>query len=129
VEGRFKNREDLWNEINAITSEISTQDLVEKMNAVGIPCGPINNIGEAFNDDQVKFLKMTKRAMHSQVGSFNIIRSPITLSNFEHDIDFDRPGPELGEHSEEILRELNYSDEAIAELKDSGVVKSSSLNL
>ena len=129
VEGRLKNREDLWNEINAITSEISTQDLVEKMNAVGIPCGPINNIGEAFNDDQVKFLKMTKRAIHSQIGSFNIIRSPITLSNFEHEIDFDRPGPELGEHSEEILRELNYSDEAIAELKDSGVVKSSSLNL
>ena len=128
VEGRLQSREDLWKEVNSITSQISTQDLVEKMNAVGIPCGPINNIGEAFNDKQVKSLKMTKKAIHPQIGDLNIIRSPITLSNFEHDTNFDKPGPELGEHSEEILRELNYSDEAIAELKESGVVKNNSIN-
>lgn len=128
VEGRLQSREDLWKEVNSITSQISTQDLVEKMNAVGIPCGPINNIGEAFNDKQVKSLKMTKKAIHPRIGDLNIIRSPITLSNFEHDTNFDKPGPELGEHSEEILRELNYSDEAIAELKESGVVKNNSIN-
>jgi crotonobetainyl-CoA:carnitine CoA-transferase CaiB-like acyl-CoA transferase len=128
VEGRLQSREDLWNEVNSITSQISTQHLVEKMNAVGIPCGPINNIGEAFNDKQVKSLKMTKKAIHPRIGDLNIIRSPITLSNFEHDTNFDKPGPELGEHNEEILRELNYSDEAIAELKESGVVKSNSVN-
>ena len=68
VDGRLENRKVLWEEVNSITSEFSSKELVEKMNSVGIPCGPINNIGEAFNDHHVKSLKMTKSAPHPELG-------------------------------------------------------------
>ena len=93
------------------------------MNSVGIPCGPINTIDEAFSDEQVSFLNMTKTANHTELGDFELLRSPINMSNFEQGAQFEKPGPELGQHSTEILRELNYSEEKIAELKAYGTIK------
>ncbi|MDD9894928.1 MAG: CaiB/BaiF CoA-transferase family protein [Gammaproteobacteria bacterium] len=123
VEGRLRNREAVWKEVNKITSQLSTAELVEKMNSVGIPCGPINTIGEAFGDEQVKFLNMTKTASHPSLGEFELLRSPINLSAFVQGGRFEKPGPELGEHSAEILREFGYSDQQIAELQDNGIIK------
>jgi crotonobetainyl-CoA:carnitine CoA-transferase CaiB-like acyl-CoA transferase len=123
VEGRLNHREDLWKEINSVTSQHPTAELVEKLNSFGIPCGPINDIQQAFIDEQVKFLAMTKTAHHDQLGDFDLLRSPINLSNYEHGVRFERPGPDLGEHSVEILRELDYSEERIDEIVESGAVK------
>lgn len=123
VEGRLKHREAVWKEVNKITSQFTTAELVERMNSVGIPCGPINSIGEAFSDEQVKFLRMTKTATHPGIGEFELLRSPINLSSFEQSERFAKPGPELGEHSAEILRELNYSEEQISELQATGTIK------
>ncbi|NKB34922.1 MAG: CoA transferase [Pseudomonadales bacterium] len=123
VEGRLKHRDAVWNEVNEITTQFTSAELVEKMNSVGIPCGPINSIGEAFEDDQVSFLNMTKTAIHPENGELELLRSPINMSNFGQGNRFDKPGPDLGEHSSEILRELNYSDEKIAELMADGTIK------
>jgi crotonobetainyl-CoA:carnitine CoA-transferase CaiB-like acyl-CoA transferase len=126
VEGRLVHREALWGEVNKLTSQHLTLGLVELLNSVGIPCGPINTIGEAFEDEQVKHLAMTKRASHDELGDIDLLRSPINLSSYEHGTKFERPGPELGEHSEEILKQLNYSDEKIDQLRQCGAVKTGS---
>ena len=118
VTGRLQKREQLWQHVNGITSQHSTTYLVEKMNSVGIPCGPINSVGQAFEDEQVNSLNMTKSVKHLDLGDIDLLRSPINLSKFDHCCEFERPGPELGEHSAEILQELNYSEEKIAELED-----------
>jgi len=123
VERRLANREELWKKVNAITSQFSTVDLVSLLNTAGIPCGPINNIGQAFEDEQVKFLNMTKQVNHKELGNLNLLRSPINLSHFNQGSTFDKPGPELGEHSAEILRQLDYSDEEIEKLTQCGAVK------
>mgnify|MGYP003299792283 FL=1 len=123
VERRLDHREAIWQEVNNITLQLTTSELTEKMNSVGIPCGPINTIGEAFSDEQVSFLNMTKTANHTELGDFELLRSPINMSNFEQGAQFEKPGPELGQHSTEILRELNYSEEKIAELKTYGTIK------
>ena len=123
VERRLDHREAVWQEVNKITLQLTTSELTEKMNSVGIPCGPINTIGEAFSDEQVSFLNMTKTANHTELGDFELLRSPINMSNFEQGAQFEKPGPELGQHSTEILRELNYSEEKIAELKAYGTIK------
>ena len=123
VDGRLENRKVLWEEVNSITSEFSSKELVEKMNSVGIPCGPINNIGEAFNDHHVKSLKMTKSATHPELGELSLLRSPITMSNVEQESYFEKAGPELGADSQEILRELNYSEDIIQKLEMDGIVK------
>ena len=123
VERRLNHREEVWQEVNKITLQLTTNELTQKMNSVGIPCGPINTIGEAFSDEQVSFLNMTKTAKHTELGDIELLRSPINMSNFEQGAQFERPGPELGQHSTEILRELNYSEEKIAELKAYGTIK------
>lgn len=123
VEGRLQHREELWARVNQLTSQYSTKALVEKLNAVGIPCGPINDIRQAFADEQVKSLAMTRRAPHPVLGELNLLRSPINLSNHPQDAAFASAGPELGEHSVEILRQLHYSDEQIAALIGNGTVR------
>ena len=125
VESRLKSRSALWQEVNRITARFFTSELVEKMNSVGIPCGPINNVGEAFNDHHVSSLRMTKKARHAELGEFDLLRSPINFSKFKHGDAFDKAGPELGAHSDEILRGLDYSEEFIDKLKTNGVVKAS----
>ncbi len=60
---------------------------------------------------------------HFDLGDIDLLRSPINLSKFDHCFEFERPGPELGEHSAEILQELNYSEEKIAELEKNGTIK------
>ena len=128
VEGRLQYRDELWASVNHLTSQHSTKALVEKLNAVGIPCGPINNIKQAFADEQVMSLAMTRRASHPVLGELNLLRSPINLSHHPQETTFMSAGPELGEHSMEILRQLHYSDEQIAELVSSGTVRTANGN-
>ena len=116
VAGRLTHREALWHQVNLLTRQHATRDLIELLNSVGIPCGPINTIEQAFEDEQDKFLALTKQASHATLGKIDLIRSPINLSRYSHGAKFDRAGPELGEHSIEILKQLDYSDERIEAL-------------
>ena len=100
VEGRLENRKVLWEEV-IVSPEFSAKELVEKMNSVGIPCGPINNIGEAFNDHHVKSLKMTKSATHPELGELSLLRSPITMLMLSKSPIL----KELGQNLEQIQRD------------------------
>lgn len=123
VEGRLENRQALWQAVNQITRDFTSAELVSILNSAGIPCGPINRIDQAFNDEQVRHLKMTRIAHHQLLGDLALIRSPINLSGFDQDGDFRRPGPEAGEHSREILREYGYSDDEIDQLVAKDVIR------
>lgn len=122
AKARVKHRHELWQLMNDITQTRSTSSLVETLNAVGCPCGPIYNIGQAFEDEQVKHLKMVKPVAHEELGTFDLVRSPINMSLFPHSESFDRPGPDLGEHTDEILQELGLNAEEIALLKAGGAI-------
>ncbi len=119
---RVQNRHQLEQRINEITCRYNTQELVEKLNAVGVPCGPIYNIGQAFEDPQVKHLQMVKPAYHKTKGQLNLIRTPINLSLFPHSKQFNKAGPELGEHTDEVLTEMGYSSAEIADMHELGIV-------
>ena len=66
--------------VGEVTRRFTTAELVERLNRVGVPCGPIYSIGEAFEDPQVKHLKMTRPAPHKDLGDIDLVRSPINLS-------------------------------------------------
>lgn len=123
VEARQENREAMWQAVNAITRKFSSAELVSTLNAAGIPCGPINRIDQAFDDEQVRHLKMTRNAHHHSLGDLALIRSPINLSRFDQDGDFRTAGPEAGEHSREILREHGFSDAEIDLLAENGAIR------
>jgi crotonobetainyl-CoA:carnitine CoA-transferase CaiB-like acyl-CoA transferase len=119
---RVSHRHELLREMNEITTRYSTADLVNRMNEAGCPCGPIYNIGEAFEDEQARHLKMQRPVQHETLGEFNLIRSPINMSAFPPPDSFERPGPEPGEHNEIILQELGLRIDEIRELKAKHVI-------
>ncbi len=108
--------------LNALFSNFSTAELVLKLNEAGVPCGPVNNIGEGFEDEQVKYLQMAKAAAHAELGDLNLIRSPINLSAFPQSETFDHAAPDPGQDSESVLEEAGYSAERIAQFKAAGVI-------
>ena len=120
--GKIEHREQLNEDVNAVTRTFTVQELVERLNPVGCPCGPIYDVGEAYDDPQAQYLKMTKPAPHTSLGDVNLIRSPINLSRLPHAPRFHRAGPATGEHTEEILAEFGYSPEEIEALKTAGAI-------
>lgn len=119
---RAANREQLRAEVNAITRRFTTVDLVERLNAVGVPCGPINDVGQAFADPQVRHLRMTRTAHHPALGPLELLRTPIHLSAHPEPGDFHHAGPEPGQDSAEVLAEFGYDDAAIQELRNEGAI-------
>lgn len=120
--GRIRHRQALMEILNSITRLMQTAELVQLANDAGCPCGPIYSIAEAFEDEHVQALHMTRVAHHDQLGPLNLVRSPINLSAFEVSQDFDSAGPEAGQHNEEILREMGLEENEIDSLRSAGVI-------
>jgi len=119
---RAKHRAQLNAAVGEVTARFPTAVLVERLNKVGVPCGPIYTIGEAFEDRQVKHLKMTRSAPHRSLGDIELVRSPINLSRFPIDEPFHHAGPDPGEHTGEILREFGIAQTDIEALKRGGAI-------
>ena len=120
-EGRSNNRAELNAEISKVTATQSSEYWVEMMQDVGVPCGPIYNMGEVFNDPQVKHLKMAW-PMANATGEFPVVRTPLAMSRTNVGDDVRLPTPELGEHTEQILSELGYDNVVITDLKKRNVI-------
>jgi crotonobetainyl-CoA:carnitine CoA-transferase CaiB-like acyl-CoA transferase len=119
---RLAHRRELEAELNALTREHTVDELVQRLNAVGVPCGPVYDIGQAFEDPQARHLRMTRAAPHGALGDLQLLRSPINLSACPHPERFDRAAPDAGEHTDDVLRELGYDDAALAALRAQGAV-------
>ena len=120
--GRIENRHELWQLINEITTGMTTAELVELANDAGCPCGPIYYIAEAFEDDHVRSLKMRRTTRREEMGEFDLVRSPINMSTFPMSDHFERPGPVLGEHTDEVLIEMGFNTEDINRLRQAGAI-------
>jgi CoA:oxalate CoA-transferase len=89
--------------------------------AAGIPCGRVNNFKEVFDDPHVVARGVVQEIDHPRLGKMRAVRNPVLL---DHDgPDIHRHCPVLGEHSEELLRDLGYSQAEIGELAAAGVTR------
>ncbi len=96
---RTANRDQLHPILVDRLAEWSADDLFIALNKVGVPCGPINSIREGI--ELAEQLGLEPRVTVGEDGrAVDLVRNPIRLSDFE--IDYHRPPPELGEHSDEI---------------------------
>src|SRR5882724_8641115 len=87
----------------------------------GIPCARVNNFKEVFDDPHIIARAVVGDVAHPRLGKMKAVRNPVLL---DHDgPDVHRHSPMLGEHSEEILRELGYAPGVIAELVAGGVTR------
>jgi crotonobetainyl-CoA:carnitine CoA-transferase CaiB-like acyl-CoA transferase len=120
--GRHRNREALRAAVGDVTRRFPVATLIEKLNAAGVPCGPVNDIGQAFSDPQVRHLGMAVPAPHPELGDLHLVRSPINLSRVPQPPRFARAAPDPGADSEAVLREFGYEQAAIDTLRDNGVI-------
>ena len=119
---RAERKKALNAEIETVTAGFTTAELVRKLNDVGVPCGPINDIGQAFEDEHAQHLGMAKAAPHPELGDLNLVRSPINLSAFPQADRFDKAAPDPGADSDAILDELGYGRHEIEALRADGVI-------
>ncbi|WP_319771934.1 CaiB/BaiF CoA-transferase family protein [Breoghania sp.] len=102
--GRVKNREELVAELSPLTIGFARDDLLAKLEAVGVPAGPINTVADVFADPQVIHRGLKLDLMSPQGDAVPSVRSPIRYSRSS--MTMERPSPRLGEHTDEILAEL-----------------------
>jgi formyl-CoA transferase len=118
---RSKNRKVLNERIAEITKKRPSAYWVELMNEVGVPCGPLYTIDQTFADPQVQHLEMARPIDHPKLGPIKVVGQAINMTRTPEPATL-RPTPGLGQHTEEVLRELGYSEAAVADLRARAVV-------
>jgi crotonobetainyl-CoA:carnitine CoA-transferase CaiB-like acyl-CoA transferase len=117
---RVEHRAALVGVLAPILASRPTAEWVEALEGAGVPCGPINDLGQVFDDPQVRHRGLRVVVGDPQVAGLPVVASPIRLS--ETPVRYERP-PALGEHTREVLVDLLGMDEAeVAALRRSGVV-------
>ncbi len=118
---RVKHRLELIPQIAAIMLQKSSVQWLEALNSKGIPCGPINNIGQVFDDPQVKFRGLQLELEHPLAGSVASVANPIRLS--QTPIEYRQAPPLLGQHTDEVLgRLLSLDAMALTQLRAEGII-------
>ncbi len=106
--------------IGAVMKRFSTTELLSRLDAAGVPFGPVKTIREFAEDPQAKHNRTIFDAEHPEAGTLRFVRYPGHFS--ETPACLHRHPPRLGEHSREVLHEAGYSDEAIERLVEDKVV-------
>ncbi|MEM7218781.1 MAG: CaiB/BaiF CoA-transferase family protein [Pseudomonadota bacterium] len=122
VRDRASKRDATRAAIAAVTARFTVAELIERLNAAGVPCGPINTIGEAFEDPQVRHLCMATPVTHAELGDIDIVRSPINLSAFPHPPRFDSAAPDPGQDTEGVLASFGLDADEIAALREASAI-------
>jgi len=103
---RLAHRADIVGKLSALTGKRQSADLLAKLEAVGVPAGPINNLDQVFADPHVvhRGMKLDLPSAAAKGGTIPGVRTPIMLDG--EPMAAPRPSPRLGEHTAEVLREI-----------------------
>ncbi len=116
---RVRNRAALVPKLQELFLTQSSAEWVDALMPSGVPCGPINDLADVFSDPQLLHRQMYLEMPHPTLGSVKQTGIPIKFSQTPGGLD--RPPPLLGEHTREILRELEYSESQIDEMAEKSV--------
>ena len=117
---RVRHRGTLVPMLTALMKGRTRSDWLASLEAAKVPCGPINDLAEVFADPQVLEREMTVQMPHPLAGSVRLVASPMKFSATP--VQYRRPPPLLGEHTDEVLLELGLSEAEIAALRSAQAI-------
>ena len=118
---RVKHREQLVPLLEAMTKKKTKSEWIALLEKASVPCGPINNFQEVFENEQVKARDIQINVPHPTAGTMKLVASPMRLSKTP--VEVRMAPPLLGQHTEEILREkLGLSAQDIDLLRQNGSI-------
>lgn len=118
---RIRHRAELIPLVREIMRRRPSRDWIARLEAANVPCGPINDYKEVFDDPQVKHRGLKIEMSHPLAGTTSGIASPMRFS--ETPVTYDLPPPMLGQHTQEVLKGvLAMKDAEIERLRKRGVI-------
>ena len=118
---RVLNREQLVPLLEAMTRQKTKAQWLTLLEEAGVPCGPINNIKEVFENEQVIARELQFDMPHPTTGKMKLVANPIRMSKTP--VEANLAPPTLGQHTEEILHNrLKLDSEQIHKLRDQGII-------
>jgi crotonobetainyl-CoA:carnitine CoA-transferase CaiB-like acyl-CoA transferase len=118
---RVRNADALEQEIEKVLGTRPTAHWVERLEAVGVPGGPVYTYDQALADPQVKARRMVHDIEHPRIGMMKTLGLPSKSGGELTAIR--KPAPLLGQHTREVLADLGFSEAEAAGLVGQGVVK------
>jgi crotonobetainyl-CoA:carnitine CoA-transferase CaiB-like acyl-CoA transferase len=118
---RIRNVEELASVLGERFKTRPTEEWLELLEEGGVPAGPVATIGEMLEMPQTLARDMVVEVEHSKLGTVQTLGFPVKFS--ETPASVDRGAPLLGEHTPEVLAELGFTDDEVAELIRSGVAR------
>ncbi|MGL6115840.1 MAG: formyl-CoA transferase [Cetobacterium sp.] len=112
-------KDEIYKEIENFTMTMDKFQVVEHLSKFGVPCGPVLTMAEIEKDESLKKCGTLVEVDQPGRGKFLTIGCPPKFSNFTPEI---KKAPALGEHTNEILKEIGYTDEEINQLHNKHVV-------
>jgi crotonobetainyl-CoA:carnitine CoA-transferase CaiB-like acyl-CoA transferase len=112
---RSDNRKALNAEIDTYTQHKSSAEWIDIFNKAGVPAGPIYNIDQVFADPQVKHLGIAQGVKKRDKSTMNVVGQPFNMSRTRSKIA--APPPELGQHTNEVLKEFGFRPKEMAALR------------
>jgi formyl-CoA transferase len=118
---RVQHRKQLIPLLEVMTRKKSKGEWIALLEKSNVPCGPINNFKEVFENEQVIARNVQINVPHPTAGNMKLVASPMKLSKTPTEVRM--APPTLGQHTDEILRDdLKLNDQRIAELHQKGIV-------
>jgi crotonobetainyl-CoA:carnitine CoA-transferase CaiB-like acyl-CoA transferase len=107
--GRLAHREELVTTLGAWFRQRPRDHWLARLEASGVPCGPVNRLEDAVLDPQFAHNRMLRRIADPRVGDYTVVSTPIRFSDVT--VGPTRPAPGLGEHTEEVLAEIGCTSQ------------------
>lgn len=121
IKARRENQGEMWRLLAEFAQDYTKWELMEILNEIDVPCGPIMSTKDLASDEHVKLREMRVDLDHPERGAWFNVGCPIKLSDSPVDM---KRSPLLGEHTDEILSEVaGYTTEEITRLKETGAFK------